>query len=352
MKKITAYINTTRVHWLVEELQAMGIDDIMVTEYFKPLSQVSRLELLCQDTEVVKVKGIIHRVGTMGGPPPDHDIIVSQHDPNRLRLLPMSIRLDPLEESRLKQFINNAFHGVGKRLSFTFSVIALSIVCVALILHVRIEGVQYSAREANRNVRVITDATKQIQTAHLEQLLAAERLHRGDRTSSLQQFKNAGAKHEEAASVLKQSHLFEQTAIDSLVALESRFQSVMGSMFEIITSLDRVGKKNDSAYRVESATEITRLSQSHDNIMAMLDVLHLHSMEMLVSLEQTVSNLATRRENESEDALRAVRLSLTILTVLAFVITIAMWLVARQKVSHPIQVLVEEAKTLDTEGLK
>jgi CHASE3 domain sensor protein len=344
MKRITAYVNTTRVHWLVEELQAAGIGEIMVTEYFKPLSQVSRLELLCQDTEVVKVKGIIHRVGTMGGPPPDHDIIVRQHDPERLRLLPMSIRLDPLEESRIKQLIHNALNGVGRRLSFTFSVVALSIVCVALILHVRIEGVQYSAREANRNVRLITDATKQIQTAHLEQLLAAERLHRGDMTSSLQQFKNAGAKHEEAALVLKQSHLFEQTAVDSLVALESRFQSIVSSMFEIITSLDRVEEKNNP-------TEFARLSQSHDNIMTMLNALHLHSMAMLVSLEQTVSNLATRRENESDNALQAVRLSLTILAALAIVITVAMWLVARRKVSRPLHVLTEEAKTLDTEGL-
>ncbi len=345
MKKITAYVHTTRVHWLVEELQAMGIGEIMVTEYFKPLSQISRLELLCQDNEVVTVKRIIHRVGTTGGPPPDHDIVESPYDPKKLLLFPMSVRLNPLEETRLKRFINNAFRSLRKKLALTFSVIALSIVCVALILHFRIEAAEHSANEANGNARSIAHAAAQIQTAHLEQLLAADRLHRGDMTSSLQQFKNAGVRHEEAVLVLKQSQCFAQTTIDSLVALENRFQSIMSSMFEIITSLDRIGNRNNSAER-------ERLSQSHHNVMATLGTLHLRSVEILVSLEQTLSSLATRRENETEDALRAMGLLLTILTLLTFVIIVAMWLAARQIVLHPIQVLEEESRTLDEEGLK
>lgn len=66
MKKVTAYVNTQRVHWLVEELEAAGIKEILVTEYFKGVSRISRVELLCHDHLVEKVREIIHRVGTRG----------------------------------------------------------------------------------------------------------------------------------------------------------------------------------------------------------------------------------------------------------------------------------------------
>lgn len=66
MKKITAYVNTTRVHWLVEELQTLGIEEIMATEYFKPMSQISRLELSCEDHLVEDVRAIVHKIGSRG----------------------------------------------------------------------------------------------------------------------------------------------------------------------------------------------------------------------------------------------------------------------------------------------
>lgn len=345
MKKITAYINTTRVHWLVEDLHAAGIGDIMVTEYFKPLSQVARLELLCQDAEVTNVKGIIHRIGTTGGPPPDHDIIVSQHNPERLRLLPMTIRLDPLEESRLKQFMTRVFRNVRRRLVFTFAVLALTTACIALFLHARIEGVQVGVRDAAGNARVLTDATKRIQTAHFEQLLAAERLHSGETTSSLQQFRRASANLETAALVLKEFHTFGRSAVDSLLALEGRFQFIMNRMLEIITNVKRVRQINNPNERAQ-------LSQAHSDVMKALETVHEKSMEMLVSLEQSARSVVMQRERQSEEALRLVRLTLIILTGLSFAITVTMWFVARQKVSNPIRCLVEEARELDTEVLK
>jgi len=66
MKKITAYVNTTRVHWLVEELQTLGVQEIEVTEYFKPLSQISRFELSCNDNLVESIRSIVHKIGTCG----------------------------------------------------------------------------------------------------------------------------------------------------------------------------------------------------------------------------------------------------------------------------------------------
>lgn len=75
MKKITAYVNTTRVHWLVEELQALGVQEIEVTEYFKPLSQISRFELSCNDNLVESIRSIVHKIGTCGNAP-DHAFFV------------------------------------------------------------------------------------------------------------------------------------------------------------------------------------------------------------------------------------------------------------------------------------
>ncbi len=75
MKKITAYVNTTRVHWLVEELQALGVQEIEVTEYFKPLSQISRFEFSCNDNLVESIRSIVHKIGTCGYTP-DHAFFV------------------------------------------------------------------------------------------------------------------------------------------------------------------------------------------------------------------------------------------------------------------------------------
>jgi hypothetical protein len=68
-------VNTTRVHWLVEELQAIGVQEIEVTEYFKPFSQISRFELSCDDNLVEKVRSIVHKIGTCGQVP-DHAFFV------------------------------------------------------------------------------------------------------------------------------------------------------------------------------------------------------------------------------------------------------------------------------------
>ena len=75
MKKITAYVNTTRVHWLVEELQTLGVEEIEVVEYFKPLSQISRFELSCEDNLVEIVRAVIHKVGSCGQAA-DHAVFV------------------------------------------------------------------------------------------------------------------------------------------------------------------------------------------------------------------------------------------------------------------------------------
>lgn len=69
MKRITTYISPSRVHRLIGELGSPGIKEIKVVAYFKPLSEVSRIEMLCEDNVVDRVVRIIHEVGTTGGLP-------------------------------------------------------------------------------------------------------------------------------------------------------------------------------------------------------------------------------------------------------------------------------------------
>lgn len=97
MKKITAYVNTLRVHWLVEELEAAGIKEIMVTEFFSPLSKISRMELACEDDKVETVRSIVHRIGTTEAAG-DHLFVVTDFDPNAPSKLPIGRRMSRLEE--------------------------------------------------------------------------------------------------------------------------------------------------------------------------------------------------------------------------------------------------------------
>ncbi len=75
MKTIKAGVNTTRVHWVVEKLQALGIQDITVTERFKPLSQISEMTFVCDDYVVSHIKKVIHKFGTCGNAV-DHYVFV------------------------------------------------------------------------------------------------------------------------------------------------------------------------------------------------------------------------------------------------------------------------------------
>lgn len=81
MKVIKAGVNTTRVHWLVEELQALGIQDITVTEHFKPLSQISRMTFVCDDYKVNDVKKVIHKIGTCGNAVDHYVFVEDLHNP-------------------------------------------------------------------------------------------------------------------------------------------------------------------------------------------------------------------------------------------------------------------------------
>jgi len=47
-------------------LQKIGITEIKVTEYFRPYSQISLLELKCEKKLVEEVRKLVHEIGTTG----------------------------------------------------------------------------------------------------------------------------------------------------------------------------------------------------------------------------------------------------------------------------------------------
>ncbi len=80
MKRVASYIDTLRVHWIADELQQIAVEEIMVTEYFKPLSRVSRLQVLCEDDVVEKVREIIFRRGCVGNRHPYYVEVSDFHE--------------------------------------------------------------------------------------------------------------------------------------------------------------------------------------------------------------------------------------------------------------------------------
>ena len=82
MKRLTAYVNTTRIHWLVEELQAKGIKEIMVSEFFRPNSQISKLEFFCEENQIEDLRSLIHSIGTCGKSA-DHLFFINEIDPEK-----------------------------------------------------------------------------------------------------------------------------------------------------------------------------------------------------------------------------------------------------------------------------
>ncbi len=97
MKKVIAYVNTLRVHWLIGELGSVGIKEIKVVEYFKPLSQVSRIDLLCDEEVVDRACRVIHDVGTSGGLP-DHLVFVNDFEPKPMDTASLGKKMGKLDD--------------------------------------------------------------------------------------------------------------------------------------------------------------------------------------------------------------------------------------------------------------
>ncbi len=87
MKKVTFYNDTIRVHILVNELQKIGIDEIMVTEYFKRCFQISKFECVCTEDLIEEIRSLIHNIGN-DGKSTDHSILVKEIEGNKKSVFP------------------------------------------------------------------------------------------------------------------------------------------------------------------------------------------------------------------------------------------------------------------------
>lgn len=344
MKRVTTYINTLKVSRLAEELLAIGIKEMRVVEHFSPTSQISRLQLCCEDDLVDKVRDIIRRLGSNGSPP-NYDIAVADFDPALPSQIPIGKRMSILEEPQLARRIRFLFKGTSTMLTVVFLAITLSICTVGMFTYFRLEHYQRTARESAENIRKVVDAAGAIQVAHLEELLAAERLYRGDGKTAMPDFKATRKNLGVAVKTIQDSRLINRGAIDSLVEIENRFQSITDAMFGVLTRLSNLPPKKKADRRGE-------LSQSHAGIMASLDLLHRKCVDLLASLERDVDEIAQENVVENNNALNSIRISLMLLATATTIIIVIMWIVTRRKVSQPLDILVEEAWALDDAELQ
>lgn len=344
MKKITAYINTMRVHWLVDELEATGITEIMVTEYFSPSSKISRMELFAKDEAVDQVREMIHRVGTTGEPG-DHSLFIEEYDPKLPSQIPLGKRTSKLEESRIKQLVNFMLHGTHRKIRAAFLFMTVSILGVALFVGLQTEFVQKTAEENNGTVQLFSEATNAVQTALLEEMLAVERFHRGEPMPALEDYRNARTKLGNAISDLRETAMIPGATVARIANLEQRFHVLAEGMFDIAHSLS----KNAGPTRIKKDTQ---LFTSHNLLMSALDDLRAQLVRTVASFGREVKELLRAKEERMHRSIREVGISLLLLIGVAIAVTTTIWLLVEREVSRPIQRLVAEAKTIDTTVLK
>jgi hypothetical protein len=344
LKKITAYVNTLRVHWLAEELQTIGIKEIMVTEYFSPSSQISRMELISREEDVETVRGIVHRLGTLG-PAGDHAFFVEEYDPKLPGQISLGKRTSKLEESRAKQLINFMLRGSHRKITTAFLLMTISILGVGVFIYLQTNAFQRSAKEAAETIQYIAETTSAIESAMLEEMLAAERFHRGQAAQAARDFDRARRKLADTIVLLKGASIVSVFELDSLTALEHQFHFIVGGMFGIIDSLSRYGQMRQQKKALE-------LSKSHNQIMSSLDLLRGQLLSHLSSLEVSMRELNLEKQRDITRSIEGVKASLLLLAAAAIGITIMIWLMVERNVSRPIQRLMEEAKTVDTVELR
>ncbi len=97
MKRITTYVSPLKTLLLISEFGYQDIAEIKVVAYFKPLSEISRIDLLCEESAVQRVQEIIHRFGTNNGLP-DHMIFVTEFKPHPMDRLEVGKRMGQLDD--------------------------------------------------------------------------------------------------------------------------------------------------------------------------------------------------------------------------------------------------------------
>ena len=97
MKRVTTYVSPSKALLLISEFGYQDIVEIKVVAYFKPLSEISRIDLLCDEKAAERVKDIIHRYGSRGGLP-DHMIFVTEFKPHPVNRVEPGKRMGQLDD--------------------------------------------------------------------------------------------------------------------------------------------------------------------------------------------------------------------------------------------------------------
>lgn len=97
MKRVTTYVSPLKTLLLISEFGYQDIAEIKVVAYFKPLSEISKIDLLCEESAVQRVQEIIHRFGSTNGLP-DHMIFVTEFKPRQTDPLEVGKRMGRLDD--------------------------------------------------------------------------------------------------------------------------------------------------------------------------------------------------------------------------------------------------------------
>jgi hypothetical protein len=302
------------------------------------------MELMASDERVETAREAIHRVGTTGSLG-DHLFFVEDYDPSLPSQLPLGKRTSKLEELRVKQLINFMLPRVHRRITSAFFVITVSILAVGIFIFVKTDALRKITMDTAEHIRVISETTKQVETATLEEMLAVERFHRGEAGPAIEDFRNARLRFTNAQRVLREASVAGVGSLDSLTDLEHQFHFIAGGMFGIVDSLSKYGN-------IKHPSRIFELSRSHKQVMSSLDKVRLQLLAFLSAVELGSKKQSLNKQKEIDSVIRGVRVLLVLLAVAAMGITLLVWLIVERKVSEPIESLVAEAKVVDTGKLQ
>lgn len=238
----------------------------------------------------------------------------------------------------------SVFKGIGKKITLAFITVTITVFGAGFFIWTKIEAVQASNHQAAKKIQAATNAAAAIQNPIFEEIRVIERFHRGGVDQTAHALSGARREIDQAFQTLQESSLLLATEFDSLSTMRLRFHSLMQTMFEISTALEKALEK-------KNLKEIGRLSRSHQEIMISLDVLRRQMEEILLRIQLRASELSVQNQKENNNALHEVKLSMALLAILAIFVTVIVWFMTERLVSRPLQRLTEEVQSIGTDNL-
>lgn len=231
------------------------------------------------------------------------------------------------------------FKGIGRKITFAFIVVTVTVVGTGLFVWSNIEAMQRSNITATRKIQSITNAATVVQNSIFQEIWAVEQFHRGATERAVEEFQGARKEMDDAVQLLRESHLLSLAESDSLSQLRHRFHFLVQMMFEISDSLKTFRK-------ALTGEKIYKLSQAHQEMMTSLDLLHRQLEERLLTLQRRASEQSIQVQEDNSIAIIQVELSLILLVAVTILVTIVTWFMTERQVTRPMQRLTEEVSSI------